>query len=261
MQIAHIVPRTHTNLLLGRQVAMCLAQFVLTDDIYAGDYATRSDDCWLIMDNGLAEDGRPVGPDKLLEASLKVSPSEIVLPDFMEPAANIKAAAQTLQHEEFMHHVRNKAIKLMYVPHGDTLWTWIDNLSAITKFGVLPDSIGISKFHDQIHPQSGVYGRGLLGCIVRGMFPEMPIHYLGLSMPSAEITAMTFGRSCDTCVATMSAYRNLKFRPDGLLYRPGDVGYVHDAVLTRKQLETARHNMKVLDELANFATTRSLLNG
>jgi hypothetical protein len=240
---------------------MCLAQFVLSDDKYAADYLAFGEDSWLIMDNGLAEDGKPQGPDKLLEAGLRVCPSEIVLPDFLDPAANIKAAAQTLQHEGLMTFVRDRVIQLMYVPHGEHLWQWIDNLRAITKFETMPDSVGISKFHNEIHPSAAVYGRGVLGCLVRGLFPEMPIHYLGLSLTTLELGRMAFGRSCDTSVATMSAYRGLRFGGDGLLYRPADVEYKHDATLNRKQYNDALHNMNVMDEIASFNGARTMLNG
>lgn len=261
MQIAHIVPRNYSHLLSVRTMVMCLAQFVLSDEDYADEYADFEGHAHVIMDNGLAEEGRPLGPDKLAQAIELVHPSEVVLPDFIEPAANIGAAEKTLQHEGFMKAVDQFGVKLMYVPHGDTLDAWVENLRAAERLPVMPDSIGISKFHDRIHPNNAVYGRGLMGLITRGFFPNAAIHYLGLSLPINEMVYMAFGRSCDTCIATMMAYNNIKLAAPTSLYRPDVVGYKHDAVLTDQQIRLAWHNMDELDEAARHQSFGRFLNG
>ncbi len=160
-----------------------------------------------------------------------------------------------------MELVRRYAIKLMYVPHGDDVRTWMANLMAMSQFDRLPDSIGISKFHDRIHPMSAVYGRGALGAIARGLFPELPIHYLGLGLPPMELQFMLFGRSCDTSVAAMYAYHNLRLSTHGTLFRNEDVEFKFDAQFDLPAERRLLHNMRILNRLAQQEGDTPWLNG
>lgn len=260
MQVVHIMPRHLTHLIDNRTMALCLAQFVLSDDEYAeyyAEYASRGE-TWLIMDNGLAEEGKPLNPDQLLEAAKLVHPQEIVLPDYIEPDRNVKAATATMEHEPFMRFVNDYGIHLMYVPHGRSVSEWMDNLTAAPQFF---DSIGISKFHDRIHPQSAVYGRGPLGLLARGLFPETPLHYLGLGLPPAELQFMAFGRSCDTGVAAMYGLSNIRLSHFGTLFRPERLEYVHEATCSTRHEAVIVRNMGALDQIARNGGAHQWLNG
>lgn len=235
-------------------MAMCLAQFVLSDDEYAEhwkNYAMTTGK-WLIMDNALAEEGRPVAPDQLLEAAKRVRPQEIVIPDLLDPEQNVKLASQFLQYPPIIEFIRTYGTRLMYVPHGSDLRQWMGNLMAMTSFDRIPDSIGISKFHDRIHPNSAVYGRGPLGAIARGLFPEHPLHYLGLGLPPLELKYMLFGRSCDTSVAAMYAYHGLQLAHDGTLFRAENVEFDFEAQFDVRAERRVIHNMNVLNNLATW---------
>lgn len=264
MLVVHIMPSMLTHLATNRRMALCLAQFVLSDDEYAEQYEKYASTSrnWLIMDNGLAEDGKPLNPDALLEAAKRVHPQEIVLPDYIDPEKNVSAASLTLQHEAFMQYVNMRSVHLMYVPHGSNLWEWFENLRVVTKFGRLPDSIGISKFHDRIHPQSEVYGRGPLGMIARAIFPDKPIHYLGLGLPPSELQFLPYGRSCDTASAALYAYAGIKLSPEGALFRGDRITYKHDAIFKMRDEAIVLHNMSVMDAIAERQEHTSLwLNG
>lgn len=252
MKIAHIMPKSLTHLATGRSVALCLAQFVLADEEYAAAYRAYAskDSNWLIMDNGLAEDGKPLNPDMLLQAATKVQPQEIVLPDYTDPVKNIQAVEATMQHEAFVSFVNDHCTSLMYVPHGDTLWQWFDNLRVVIRFERMPDSIGISKFHSLVHPQAAVYGRGPLGILARGLFPDKPLHYLGLSLPPIELKFMPYARSCDTCVASMYGLYGLRLSEHGTLVRPNHVQFDFDATFDNVQLRATQHNIMVMETLA-----------
>lgn len=247
----------------SQSLAMCLAQFVLSDKEYAeawSNYA-RAAGKWLILDNGLAEHGKPLSPDLLLEAAKLVRPQEIVIPDLLDPAQNAKLAAATLEYEPLIRFVDRYSTRLMYVPHGVTMTQWIGNLTAAVHFSRPPDSLGISKFHDRIHPLSAVYGRGPLGAIARGLFPDLPLHYLGLGLPPMEMKYMLFGRSCDTCVASMYAYRGLTLASDGTLFRAENVDFKFDAEFDIRAERRVMTNMRVLNRIAGQEGDTPWLNG
>jgi hypothetical protein len=231
---------------------MCLAQFVMAEEEYADAYrdlsvGTRTH---LIMDNGLAEEGTPLKVADLGKAIPRCEPSEVVLPDYLDPTANIKAAHYAL-HEapDFLGIVDGYGIELMYVPHGNTIHEYAANVTALHKFDRLPDSFGISKFHDKTHILSHIFGRGPLAMLVKAYFPDKPIHYLGLGGPIQELRMLPNGRSCDTCYAYMAAAHDLKLDP-AMLFRPPVVDYEHSATLNHKQILLFNANVGTLDKAA-----------
>lgn len=246
MEMCHIVPGLNTSLIKGRPYAMCLAQFVIASDEYAEAYAGLGEDTHLIMDNGLAEEGAPLRVAALTRAAVRCSPDEVVLPDYLDTNENIAAAAFALQDEEFLGVIDDTGVRLMFVPHGDTLDEYAANIRSITFFDRQPDSFGISKFHDKMHPLAYIFGRAPLAMLVKAYFPDKPLHYLGLGGPVQELRVLPNGRSCDTAYAYMAAAHNLRLAAS-TLFRPAQVSYVHDATLTEAQVALCKYNMRLLD--------------
>lgn len=251
MQMCHIVPGLHTSLIEHRSFAMCLAQFVLSDDVYAEAYRKLGAGTHVIMDNGLAEEGTPLKVADLGKAIPLCEPSEVVLPDYLDADDNLNAAAYALQDPEFLEIVDSHGIRLMFVPHGRTIYEYAFNVRRVAiDFGRLPDSFGISKFHDQMHPLAHIFGRGPLAMLVKAYFPNKPIHYLGLGGPVHELRMLPNGRTCDTCYAFMAAANDLELEP-AMLFRPPQVDYKHDAMLTPRQMLLFAGNVNTLDTIAS----------
>jgi hypothetical protein len=237
-----------SELIANRSIALCLAQFVLSDEDYRRFYKGRKSSMYLILDNGLAEDGQPLSMGNLLDAVCHVWPNELVLPDFVDPCQNLEAYADAA-HNASLARLIDKGLRIMFVPHGRTFGEWkLNLLEALEVF--VPHSIGISKFHSTIGPQAETFGRGMMGTYASCHAPDAEIHYLGLSLPPTELMYLQQGRSCDTCLATMSAYHDISFTGAGMLYRPEYVQYEHNAVLSVQAEARAVHNMTILDELA-----------
>lgn len=254
MKVAHIVPGLNTEFLGFHKYAMCLAQFVLADDEYAQAYSRLPTDTHVIMDNGLAEEGQPLKVAQLAEAVLKCVPDEVVLPDYIDPDENIKAARFALGNEEFLSAVQKVDAQLMFVPHGSTMHEYVANVSALTTFDRLPDSFGISKFHDKMHPLAYYLGRAPLALVVKAFFPNKPLHYLGLGGPLNELRVLPFGRTVDTCYAYMAAANDITLHHQ-MFYRPKAVEYNHQAVLdpSRGQVKLFEANCAAIDAVAEGA--------
>lgn len=257
MRIAHIIPKNY-EMLNEITVSMCLAQIVAKDSEYARHYQEFSErlDTHLIMDNGLAEDGKPVDVDTLLYAAQRVVPNVVVLPDVLDPKDNIAVAQRALEHEGFIKFAVEHGVRLMYVPHGDSLAEWTGNLLRMPKHPKynFPNCVGISKFHSTIHPLGSVYGRGPLGTIAHGTYPDMDIHYLGLSLPPIELLHMEHGQTCDTCLAAMSASQGIKLSSFGSLLRPDTVEFDCEVVLNEHQVAIAGKNIETLNAIAGRYT-------
>lgn len=253
MRIAHIISKNY-DILNEITMSMCLAQIVAADNEYARHYREFSERPYthLIMDNGLAEDGKPVGIDTLLSSAERVIPDIIVLPDVLEPAQNLDTAQRALEHEGLIKFAVEHGVKLMYVPHGNSLPEWTGNLLRMPRHPEynFPNCIGISKFHSEIHPLSSVYGRGPLGTVAHGIYPDLDIHYLGLSLPPMELIHMEHGQTCDTCLAVMSAAHGIRLSALGSLFRPDFVKYDHTMTLNEHQVAVAGDNFKTLDTIA-----------
>lgn len=248
MKMCHIVPGSATELIKG-PYAMCLAQFIRSDVEYADAYSKLPSSVHLIMDNGLAEDGKPLGLQSLAGAVLDCIPSELVLPDHLDPADNFKAVHEAMSNQDFLDIIDERGIKLMYVPHGRSFLDYADNVRCIMALDRKPDSFGISKFHDRIHPLSHIFGRAPLALLVKAYFPDKPIHYLGLGGPVQELRMLPNGRSCDTVYAFMAAAHDIPIHHQ-MMYRPKEVHYDHQAELSVGQVELFWKNTAVLDVLA-----------
>lgn len=248
MQMCHIVPGLNTEHIAGRPYAMCLAQFIISDANYAEAYIDLPASTHVIMDNGLAEDGKPLKVSRLAEAAALCRPSEVVLPDFIDTTENIAAATFAMQDDKFMSTIDDIGAQLMFVPHGNTLSEYAANVKTVAMFDRLPDSFGISKFHDKMHPLAHIFGRAPLAFLVKAYFPDKPLHYLGLGGPVQELRMLPNGRSCDTCYAFMAAANGFKLK-QSMLFRPKQVEYDHSATLTPAQVDLFFANMSVLDEM------------
>ena len=143
MKGATILPTAHLDLSANDTYHLCLAHLMLLKDTYRSFFTQMAlkPNRHVIMDNGVVENGQPMGDDLLLLLSRDTHITEMILPDL------IFDSASTLRMSESAIKVcqdREIDVSLMAVPQGRNRKEWRSCCREMLQWPVR--SIGISKF-------------------------------------------------------------------------------------------------------------------
>src|SRR5690554_5454058 len=99
MQLSHIVPVKHLNLIDGRDFHMCLANIAHKNKTYLNFYKKQAEQGkFVLLDNGAAE-GEQLSIEQVWAIAKQINPSEIVLHDELgDPAATIYKSLKSATH-------------------------------------------------------------------------------------------------------------------------------------------------------------------
>lgn len=260
MKVMHIAPIAHLDELRNQHSHMALAHLVYEAPKYAAFYkemSVRGD--FVLLDNGVAE-GKELPWSVVCHAAELIGAQEVVLPDVIGSKNLTFDATRDALEANVTYHLRDRGVLFMGVPHGQTWEEWLDCAVMLLALGV--DTIGLSRFevrHDSTFPQTG---RVRMAQQVRLINSSVQVHCLGNAGSPVELTFIKgIARSYDSSVAFAAARNDAVIRLDtGLLSAgtTGTIGWLFDPAwtLTEEQLELARENMRVLNELAERGTPR-----
>lgn len=256
MKVAVIPPIGSLELVAHMDYHMCLAHLVLEEDPdYLSFYRSQiARGAFVIMDNGAAEK-QALTISELAHAVELLGPTETVLPDVLrDGTATIQRATEALENAEFQAALAKGSTRLMAVPHGHNVTQWI---TCAVRLLAIPQvsTIGISKFEVDVLPEIATEGRAALAKLLRIYGPQRPylIHYLGMHGSPVEVSLDPYAaRGVDTCLPIEAARQGVYFSEDfGLLFRPANWEYDPKAPLPASRVPIARHNIKVLQQMAN----------
>ncbi len=201
MLFAPIAPVSMCEVVTGTSgYLMALPSMVDADAGYAELYSNLSrNGAWVILDNGVSENKRPLAVDKFKAYIGLLIPSEIILPDYLGDAESTRAAAFVCYEG---------VQRLMAVPQGKTLDEYVD---CAFYFAGLPQigTIGVSKYLPRF---CGATRREFLERIRdAGLHNRTSLqwHLLGLTESLRELAdlAMDFPwiRGIDTCYPVLAS--------------------------------------------------------
>lgn len=144
MNVATILPYRYMEITRTDPFQMCLAHLCTERREYASYYAGFADDpdIHVILDNGAAENGEPMGVDDLSTVIDVIQPTEVVLPDW---PTKYERTSEIMQGASKAFAIRYPDLQQMAVPHGESITRWkMCSLIALSLPHVT--CIGLSKF-------------------------------------------------------------------------------------------------------------------
>lgn len=193
---------------------MTLPEMALASSDYVDLHKTLSiNGAFIILDNGLSEYKEPLDVRTLESVIDRMSPSEVVLPDFLEDKERTcRAARANIQELRTWY-----AGRLMAVPQGTTVQDYLDCIYEFISMKEI-GTIGISKYFPEI---TGEPRRTLLQLVRdRSLHKRRSIdwHLLGLAETPKELSNLALDfpwiRGIDTCYPVLAAMNGMKLSAD-----------------------------------------------
>ena len=188
MRIAISPPTQALHLTPITGLQLCLAEYILTDNIYSDFYISTPTSEIIILDTMVHErkgEGQPISFDDLMEAHYKVSADVIVVPD---DDHDPKATLARLKEWAPKFRDVDPEVRIMgVVPRAQDLDTWVLNLRDTYS---LVDVIGLPMETEAMKGLNIDIGGGRLQllAICDWILPrDKQIHLLGIRQDLAEI--------------------------------------------------------------------------
>jgi len=173
MKLAIVTPPSMLE--CSGSINMVLAQVYDENFAYAEHYLlSRRRGTFTILDNGAAEAGRSISPQRLFEIALELGPHVVVAPDVIYNAQ--ETTELTLYFlNDYSKYLLYRGISVMAVPQGKDLTEWLECFKFF--YHLLPVSwIGVSKFYEP----KVIGGRYTLLLWIKYLgLTQKPVHLLG----------------------------------------------------------------------------------
>ena len=195
-----------------------LGQLYLKDRKYRFfvDNIIKNPFIFTILDNGVGDEGEIINNDQLIELVKKLHPTEVIPLDYLYDAK------KTIQScEEFIEKLKKikTSTRVLFVPQGNDLqeyllcYKWALKNPDIATIGLSKKAIPYVFKTKKTTPSIEEARNKLYSMLMEKNLIQKPIHLLGCgSVKEFELYKdNSFIRSCDSCIAYLSAVRGCLF--------------------------------------------------